>query len=197
VGAFWRSGLTILAVAAGLTLLILAAVPRVAADESGGRPHRLGWLFGSKSCPPPEVGGSWYWLQGCEQNRREIAALYNRYCIRCHGVDGRGVWDIPDVPDFTNSCWQSSRSDGRIAEIIIEGRGAVMPPFRGALSVEESWGLARYLRTFVPGSQPGVPDYKQPAKEPKREPVKGADGAAGLHNAPAHVAGWLLGEKTR
>ena len=39
--------------------------------------------------------------------------LYNRYCIRCHGVDGRGVWDIPDVPDFTNVRWQESRSDAQ------------------------------------------------------------------------------------
>ena len=47
-------------------------------------------------------GGMWYWMRSPEQERRVVMGLYNRYCIRCHGVDGRGVWDIPDVPDFTN-----------------------------------------------------------------------------------------------
>jgi mono/diheme cytochrome c family protein len=83
--------------------------------------------------------------------------LFNRYCIRCHQADGRGAWDIPGVPNFTNPRWQASRSDGQIARIILEGRGAVMPPFRGALSLEEAWAMARYLRTFLPGSTDGGP----------------------------------------
>ena len=56
-----------------------------------------------------------------EEEKRVVAAIYNRYCIRCHGVDGRGVWDIPDVPDFTNGAgrpaaatpvWQRSSLKG-------------------------------------------------------------------------------------
>jgi mono/diheme cytochrome c family protein len=93
-----------------------------------------------------------------EEEKVVATALYNRYCIRCHGVDGRGVWDIPGVPDFTNGRWQISRSDDQIARIIIEGRGALMPPFRGTVSLEEAWALARYLRTFVPGSEMSKPD---------------------------------------
>jgi mono/diheme cytochrome c family protein len=91
-------------------------------------------------------------------------SLFNRYCIRCHGVDGRGSWDIPGIPDFTNVRWQESRSDAQIARIILEGRGAVMPPFRGALTLEEAWGLARYLRTLVPGTETPRPDFGPPAK---------------------------------
>jgi cytochrome c len=82
---------------------------------------------------------------------RVVASLYNRYCIRCHGVDGRGVWDIPDVPDFANARWQAYRSDAQLARGILEGRGAVMPQFRGTLTLEEAWAMARYLRTFIPG----------------------------------------------
>src|SRR5207245_694709 len=91
------------------------------------------------------------------------ASLYNRYCIRCHGVDGRGVWDMPDVPNFTNPRWQASRPDPQLASIILEGRGAVMPPFRGTLTLEEAWAMARYLRTFVPGTETSRPDLSQPA----------------------------------
>jgi hypothetical protein len=49
-----------------------------------------------------KFAGTWYWLRSPTEEKRAVMGLYNRYCIRCHGVDGRGVWDIPDVPDFTN-----------------------------------------------------------------------------------------------
>lgn len=122
--------------------------------------------------PTDDLGGTWYWLRSPEEEKRVVMGLFNRYCIRCHGSDGRGNWDIPGIPDFTNTKWQASRSDGQIARIILEGRGAVMPPFRGALSLEEAWGIARYLRTLVPGSEVPRPDFgpvggARPAPEPK------------------------------
>jgi mono/diheme cytochrome c family protein len=89
--------------------------------------------------------------------------LFTRYCIRCHGVDGRGIWDIPDVPNFSNPHWQVTRTDGELSRTILEGRGACMPPFRGTLSLEEACAMARYVRTFVPGT--GVP---KPVIEPSR-----------------------------
>lgn len=110
-----------------------------------------------------DVGGYWLWQRSPEQERVVVASLFNRYCIRCHGIDGRGVWDIPGVPDFTNTRWQLSRSDDQIARIIIEGRGAVMPTFRGTVTLEEAWALARYLRTFVPGTEASRPDVGAPA----------------------------------
>lgn len=136
-------------------------------------PAHGGWLFGHKSgdcgcnCGGAggvaEVGQTWYWLHSPDEEKRVVMGLYNRYCIRCHAVDGRGVWDIPDVPNFTNPVWQASRTDGELARIIIEGRGAVMPPFRGTLSVEEAWGMARYLRTFVPGTEASRPVLNAPS----------------------------------
>jgi len=106
-------------------------------------------------------------MRSPDQEKRVASGLYNRYCIRCHGVDGRGVWDIPGVSDFTNVRWQASRSDAQRARIILEGRGAVMPPFRGALTLEESWAIGRYLHTFVPGTEVSRPDLTQP-----KQPVK-------------------------
>jgi hypothetical protein len=114
-----------------------------------------GWLYWhhGKDCavepPISEPGaGSWYWVPSPEEEGRRVASLYNRYCIRCHGCDGRGIWDIPDVPDFTCVGWQASKSDAQLTRLILEGRGAVMPAFRGTLSLEESAALARYLRRF-------------------------------------------------
>jgi hypothetical protein len=100
-----------------------------------------------------DTGGTWYWLRSPEQERRVVMNLYIRYCIRCHGVDGRGVWDIPDVPDFTNVVWQTTRPDDYRTRVILEGRGAVMPAFRGTLTLEEACALARYLHTFLPGNE--------------------------------------------
>jgi hypothetical protein len=118
----------------------------------------------AQPCPDGDWEGTWYWLRSPEEEKRVISGLYNRYCIRCHGVDGRGIWDIPGVPDFTNAAWQTSRSDAALARIIVEGRGAVMPPFRGTLTLEEAWALARYLRTFLPGTEVPRPDFKAPAQ---------------------------------
>jgi Cytochrome C oxidase, cbb3-type, subunit III len=128
--------------------------------------------------------GTYYWLRTPEQEKRVVTNLYNRYCLRCHGVDGRGVWDIPDVPNFTNAAWQASRSDDQLARITIEGRGAVMPAFRGTLTLEESWAMARYLRTFVPGTEvsppgetpakPASPTPAMPSSAPKNDKVGSA-----------------------
>lgn len=105
-----------------------------------------------------DTGGSWYWMRSPEQERRVVMSLYNRYCVRCHGIDGRGIWDIPCVPDFTNIAWQASRPDPYRTRVILEGRGAVMPAFRGTLTLEEACAMARYLHTFVPGSEASRPD---------------------------------------
>jgi hypothetical protein len=136
-------------------------------------------------CPSLEAGppcgdwaGTWYWLRSPEQEKRVVASLYNRYCIRCHGVDGRGVWDIPDVPNFTSAGWQASRSDAQLARAILEGRGAVMPAFRGTLTLEESWALARYLRSFVPGSEASRPADPDPKKSDEELPAPRPAGPA-------------------
>jgi hypothetical protein len=118
-----------------------------------------------------EPGGAWYWMRSPDEEKRVIIGLYNRYCIRCHGVDGRGVWDIPDVPDFTNARWQACHSDAQLARAILEGRGAVMPPFRGTLTLEEACAMARYLRTFVPGTEASRPEVGAEKPAAKAQPA--------------------------
>src|SRR5204863_2279110 len=122
-------------------------------------------------CPVEgDYSGAWYWLRSPEQEQRVIISLYTRYCVRCHGVDGSGVWDMPCVPNFTNVRWQACRSDDQLVRIILEGRGAVMPPFRGTLTLEEAWAMARYLRTFVPGTEASRPDLGKPEGQPGKAP---------------------------
>ena len=154
-----------IATVGGLGLVLLAA-PLIALTPLSV--SRAGWPWkasahhascGHPTCAPDQClapagwAGEWYWMRSPDQEQRVVMGLYNRYCIRCHGIDGRGVWDIPDVPDFTDPRWQASRPDPQIVNILMEGRGAVMPTFRGTLTLEETCAMARYLRTFVPGTE--------------------------------------------
>jgi hypothetical protein len=139
--------------------------------------------------PPGNIqtmdGGMWYWVRSPDQEKRVVMSLYNRYCIRCHGVDGRGVWDIPDIPNFTNARYQACRTDNELVRYIIEGRGACMPPFRGTLSLEEAWGMAHYLRTFVPGTEVSRPRFESVSDQPAPRPSETATPAPPAPPAPA------------
>ena len=119
---------------------------------------------GGDGPPMLESGGTWYWMRSPEDEKRVIIGHYTRYCVRCHGSDGRGNWDIPDVPDFTNPRWQASRTDVQLVRLTLEGRGGIMPPFRGTLTLEEGWGMARYIRSFVPGTETPRPNFNLPKK---------------------------------
>jgi mono/diheme cytochrome c family protein len=195
----WRTGRWIAAIGGlGVALLAGTWVSLVPPSEA-----RAGWLFNKKGhagcghpgckaghcVAPAGWAGQWYWMRSPDQELRVIMSHYNRYCIRCHGIDGRGVWDIPDVPDFTDPRWQASRSDAQIVNILMEGRGAVMPTFRGTLTLEESWAMAHYLRSFVPGSELARPDVGRAAAAapglPK--PATSAEPAAGMNPTPLPV----------
>ncbi len=164
----WRHGIA----AGGLLTLVsgILAVVTIAARDSEAsifsrwRSRQACGNRGGEIEFSGEPGGTWHWMRSPEEEKRVILGLYSRYCIRCHGVDGHGVWDIPDVPDFTNSRWQASRSDGQLARATLEGRGACMPPFRGTLTLEEAWAMAGYLRTFIPGTEMPRPDLQLPRK---------------------------------
>jgi hypothetical protein len=121
--------------------------------------------------PVDGVGQEWAWVGSPDQQQVVVASLYNRYCTRCHGVDGRGTWDMPNLPDFTDPHWQSTRSDAMIQRAIIEGRWWCMPTFRAVLSCQEAAALTRYIRTFVPGTEvapPVIPASKKTSETPKR-----------------------------
>ena len=167
VNANWKTRRRAITAGTAVALLVWGAVAGVLLPT---RETQAGWFghWGKHGCGPDgcvaegppidEVGGTWYWLRSPDEEKRVVMGLYNRYCIRCHGVDGRGIWDMPRIPDFTSVHWQECRSDAQIARTILEGRPGCMPPFREALTVEQAWGLAHYLRTFVPGTETPRPD---------------------------------------
>jgi mono/diheme cytochrome c family protein len=161
-----------------VALLLCAAVTAAAV---AARPVAAGWPWknwcwnwNEKCAEAPyvtgeDLAGHWYWLGSPEEQKRLTMGQFNRYCVRCHGSNGRGVWDVPHIPDFTNPRWQASRSDPQLVRIILEGRGAVMPAFRGTLTLEEAWWMARYLRSFLPSDE-----TTQPEKADKADKADGA-----------------------
>jgi mono/diheme cytochrome c family protein len=187
----WRRG-ALVAGALGLAVLAwLAAAPR---DAAAGFPW-ADWFHracAGPACSGPPAGeweGTWYWLRSPDQEQRVVNGFYTRYCVRCHAIDGRGVWDMPDIPDFTDPRWQACRSDDQLARIILEGRGAVMPPFRGTLSLEEAYAMARFLRTFAEGaaSKPDVGkggDRREQRPEELPRPKSEAPAPGGAPPAP-------------
>jgi len=94
--------------------------------------------------PPPAKTGS---------QMPKAGALYRRYCVTCHGADGKGSSaraGMPALPDFTNRAWQDSRGDPQFQASILNGKGTLMPPFAGRLAAADTRDLIAYLRTFGP-----------------------------------------------
>src|SRR5260370_11783442 len=121
----------------GLCTLLLASVALITAATRDSRASGLFSWLSRNNCGPcapgncasdDEIAGTWHWQRSPDEEKRVVFSLYNRYCVRCHGIDGRGVWDMPDVPNFTNARWQDSRPDGRLARILLQPPRPVLPP---------------------------------------------------------------------
>src|SRR5258708_33470361 len=63
------------------------------------RSSQCDYGYGSQRCVDSNTvlggpaGGAWHWARSPEEEKTVAASLFNRYCIRCHGVDGLEVWD--------------------------------------------------------------------------------------------------------
>jgi len=88
--------------------------------------------------------------------------LFLKRCVKCHGADGTGnkARDrFPEIPDFTNVSWQARRTDARLLESILDGKGEDMPPVRGKISEQQARGLVAFVRAFAP--TPGKPEQAE------------------------------------
>lgn len=91
-------------------------------------------------------------------NAVEGKTLYQRLCVGCHGMDGRGgqMRAMLKVPprDLTDPGYMATRSDEQLFTAIraggeAVGRSATMPAFAGQLSAENIWDTVAYIRTLV------------------------------------------------
>jgi mono/diheme cytochrome c family protein len=79
--------------------------------------------------------------------------IFQRLCKSCHGLDGMGTAlrdQTPSIPDFTSQVWQQRHSPPELMIVILEGKGTVMPAFRGKLNEIQVRDVVTYLRAFAP-----------------------------------------------
>ena len=85
-------------------------------------------------------------------NQTEVKGLYGKFCLQCHGADGRAndmKAIMPTIPDFTNRDWQQGVSDAQLKVSILEGKGALMPALNDRLNDEQARGLTVMVREFA------------------------------------------------
>ena len=84
-------------------------------------------------------------------NARPAAQVYRRYCVSCHGVDGKSKTSkgkYSHARDLTDAEWQADVSDERIFNSIMNGRNVRgnMPPFGQKLKEDEINSLVNFIR---------------------------------------------------
>jgi ubiquinol-cytochrome c reductase cytochrome b subunit len=96
------------------------------------------------------------------ERTRAATALYRQYCLSCHGADGMGSEmraSMPTIPDFQSRTWQEGLNNAQLAISILDGKGTLMPAFRGRLSESGAQDLTAYVRAFGPvRKKPPEPD---------------------------------------
>jgi len=84
-------------------------------------------------------------------NMRPASQLYRRYCISCHGSDGKAKTSkgkFSHARDLTNAEWHTEVSDERIFNSIMNGRNVRgnMPAFANKLNEKEADSLVSFVR---------------------------------------------------
>lgn len=84
-------------------------------------------------------------------NARTAAQLYRRYCVSCHGNDGKAKTSkgrFSHARDLTDPQWHDDVSDERIFNSIMNGRdvGGNMPAFANKMNEKEINSLVTFVR---------------------------------------------------
>jgi mono/diheme cytochrome c family protein len=90
--------------------------------------------------------------------QRRGQALYDHYCVLCHGPEGRGDGLNADAldsqpRDFTDSTWMAAQQDTVLSEMIHQGgrggeRSILMPAYAWSLTEDEVSFIVAYIRLF-------------------------------------------------
>jgi len=85
------------------------------------------------------------------QPERPVAQVYQRYCVSCHGSDGRAQTSkgkFSHARDLSDPQWQADVSDERIFNSITNGRNVRgnMPSFANKLKENEINSLVDFVR---------------------------------------------------
>ena len=89
--------------------------------------------------------------EAVSDNARPAAQLYRRYCVSCHGTDGKSTTSkgkYSHARDLTDEDWQGDVSDERIFNSIMNGRdiSGNMPSFANKMNEKEVESLVTFVR---------------------------------------------------
>lgn len=84
-------------------------------------------------------------------NARPAPQLYRKYCVSCHGNDGRAKTSkgkYNHARDLTDAQWHEDASDERIFNSIMNGRNVRgnMPAFNDKINQTEAESLVNFVR---------------------------------------------------
>ena len=84
-------------------------------------------------------------------NARTAPQLYRKYCVSCHGSDGRAKTSkgkFSHARDLTAAQWQDEVTDERIFNSIMNGRNqrGNMPAFSDKIDQKEAESLVNFVR---------------------------------------------------
>jgi high-affinity iron transporter len=87
--------------------------------------------------------------------------LFQINCAHCHGAAGLGDGPVADYLKELPTDLHAARVQGQSIEalyaIVTHGKD-VMPPFKGELSADERWSVARYVKEqLVPSADQAPP----------------------------------------
>jgi mono/diheme cytochrome c family protein len=161
-------------------MLAIALFARV--SVTAGHANDWGAIVQEEPSPRPVTG------DGSSQKKAQSAAsgtssppapavhpaalqVYRTSCVECHDLDGRGEAareSLPNIPDFTNGKWHTSRSDAHLSGSILEGKGKSMPRMKKKLGSVDVNHMVALVRGFRDGKLKieDEPDAPPPAEKP-------------------------------
>jgi putative heme-binding domain-containing protein len=71
--------------------------------------------------------------------------LFRVHCAACHGAQGEGG----SGPDLTEGAYAAGDRDEDLRQVVMRGRGGVMPGFRNILDEESIWRLVSFMRSLA------------------------------------------------
>lgn len=146
--------LRLAALAAGCAgLLVLFAEPALADkdDHRGKQP----WPSSYKVRTAPAEYLSLTNPHTTDKDIARGAKLFASKCAECHGDEGEGDDEEPEIVAFQNKAWMKTRPDGQLFYIVKEGAGpdsemeAFGPDSDAGLSEEKLWQIVAFIRTLA------------------------------------------------
>jgi cytochrome c553 len=104
------------------------------------------------------------------KNGQAASALFAKNCAVCHGADGKGNKSV-GTPNFTDPAFQKSVSATAMQTAIENGKGAIMPAWKGKLSADDIASLVTYIRSLA-GSESGGGTSSSASTAPRPEQQK-------------------------